>query len=107
MQSGVSFSYGLYPSGQGTKLPYVDRPYHLPPYATNKTDIDEQNYALPNAHQIIPIKFDDKVVLKDCTNWDDLVNKVYEKKALEHEEMNLTYYPFLKKMTQLFFKNQT
>ena len=40
MQSAVSFSYRLYPAGQGTKLPYVDRPYHLPPYATNKTDIN-------------------------------------------------------------------
>ncbi len=39
MQSGVSFAYGIYPPGQGTKLPYVDRPYHLPPYKTNKTDI--------------------------------------------------------------------
>ena len=39
LQSGVSFSYGLYPPGNGPKLPYVDRPYHLPPYASNTTDI--------------------------------------------------------------------
>lgn len=77
IQSGVSFSYGLYPAGQGAKMPYVDRPYHLPPYATNKTDIDEQNCALPDCHSIIPIKFDDKVILKDCTNWDDLVDQIF------------------------------
>lgn len=35
------------------------------------------------------------------------MKEVYEKRNLEHEEMNLTYYPFLKKMTQLFFKNQS
>jgi hypothetical protein len=29
---------GLYPDGQGPRIPYVDRPYHLPPYS-NKTDI--------------------------------------------------------------------
>lgn len=40
MQSAVSFSYGLYPVGDGTKLPNVDPAYHLPPYATNHTDIE-------------------------------------------------------------------
>jgi hypothetical protein len=81
MQSGVSFSYGLYP-GRGTKLPYVDRPYHLAPYATNRTDIDEEKFALPNEHQIIPIKFDDQIILKDCSNWDELVGKIYEQRKL-------------------------
>lgn len=72
----------MYPAGQGTRLPYVERPYHLPPYATNKTDIDEQNMALPLGHQIIPVKFDAKVVLKDCDNWDDLVDQVIKTRSL-------------------------
>lgn len=35
------------------------------------------------------------------------MRQVFEQRKLEHEEMNLTYFPFLKKMTQLFFKNQS
>ena len=47
------------------------------------------------------------MILKDCTNWDELVNQVIQKKQLEYDEMNTTYAPFLKRMTQLFFKNET
>lgn len=97
----------MYPGGYGTRLPYVDRPYHLPPYATNKTDIDEQNMALPLGHQIIPIKFDNKVILKDCNNWDELTDQIKKARLLEYEDMNMTYYPFLKNLTKYFFKNQT
>lgn len=41
--------------------------------------------ALPLGHQIIPIKFDGKVVLKDCDNWDDLVDQVIKARSLEYE----------------------
>ncbi len=55
-------------------MPYADRKYHLPPY-TNKTDIAQQNVALPLAHQPVQISNDDKVILRDCSTYDDMVAK--------------------------------
>lgn len=63
--------------------------------------------ALPLGHQIIPIKFDNKVILKDCNNWDELTDQIKKARLLEYEDMNMTYYPFLKNLTKYFFKNQT
>jgi hypothetical protein len=38
ISSALSQLYGLYPPGNGPKLQYVQRKYHLPPF-TNQTDI--------------------------------------------------------------------
>lgn len=39
ISSALSQLYGIYPPGNGPKLQYVPRKYHLPPF-TNQTDID-------------------------------------------------------------------
>lgn len=69
MMSVQSLLYGLYPSGTGPRITYVDRYLHLPPYA-NKTDAEEQNYAFPNAFQPIKVKVNEKVMLANCPNYD-------------------------------------
>lgn len=61
--------YGLYPPGTGPRISFIDRKYHLPPYITNKTNIAEQNYALPNAHQTVKVKLNAKIMLSDCPNY--------------------------------------
>ena len=58
----MSQLYGLYPPGNGPKLQYVQRKYHLPPF-TNQTDLDEQNFAFPEGHQHIMINFDSNLML--------------------------------------------
>lgn len=58
LQSGISHIYGIYPSGAGPKMPYVKRNFHIPPYDNNTShDIDEQNFAFPYGHQLIPVKY--------------------------------------------------
>ncbi len=54
--SGLSHIYGVYQPGNGPRLDYVQRKYHLPPF-TNQTDIEEQNFAFPLGHQHIVMKF--------------------------------------------------
>lgn len=68
MNSIQSQLYGLYPPGSGTRLTYVNRSLHLPPYS-NKTDIEEQNYALPKGYQPIKVKQNQKIMLTDCPNY--------------------------------------
>jgi len=67
--SSISFMYGLYPAGTGPKMSYVNRNYHLPPYS-NKTDSQEQNFALPNGHQQIKTKVNEHIILSDCPNYE-------------------------------------
>ena len=45
----------------------MDKKYRLPPF-NNKTDIDEQNFALPFAYQDIPIKFNQAIMKDSCKN---------------------------------------
>jgi hypothetical protein len=84
LESATSHMYGLYPLGNGPKLPYVDRPYHLPPYSTNQVDIKEQNFALPLGLQPIQVQVDPKVMLADCDNWDELVEKSKQRSIVEY-----------------------
>lgn len=63
----MSQLYGVYPLGTGPKLAQVDKQYYIPPF-TNKTDDKERNYALPNGYQVIPVKFDQRVMMDDCLN---------------------------------------
>lgn len=56
IMSGLSHIYGVYQPGNGPRLDYVQRKYHLPPF-TNQTDIEEQNFAFPLGHQHIVMKF--------------------------------------------------
>ena len=69
MGSAVSQLYGICPLASGAKLHLVDLKYHLPPY-NNKTDDIEQNFALPNGYQPIPIKFNPKFMKLLCENQD-------------------------------------
>ena len=75
--------YGLYPAGTGPKLIQVDKQYYIPPFS-NKTDDRERNYALPNGHQIIPIKFDQKVMMDDCLHQRDYITKNIETQLDEY-----------------------
>lgn len=69
MTSILSQMYGLYPPKTGPRLTYVDRIWHIPPYS-NKTDDEEQNYALPSGHQPIIIKQNSLIMLSDsCPNF--------------------------------------
>jgi hypothetical protein len=74
VESVIAQMYGLYPLGTGPKLLLVDRKYYLPPFSNN-TDSPEHNYAIPNAHQIIPVKFDEKVMMSNCQNAEREVQK--------------------------------
>lgn len=60
--------YGLYPPQTGPRLPPVERSWHLPPYS-NKTNIDEQNYALPNGHQPMPFRQNENLIVRSCPNY--------------------------------------
>lgn len=102
VQSVLSQLYGLYPAGTGPRLAIVDRQYYLPPFSSNRTDDPEHNYALPNAHQIIPVKFDQKVMMDDCKLQQDYVQRNIEIQILDYKEMNTTYLPFIRKMTEIF-----
>jgi hypothetical protein len=55
----------VYPAGTGQKLIAVDRQYYIPPFS-NKTDDQERNFALPNGYQVVPIKFDQRLMMDDC-----------------------------------------
>lgn len=93
--------YGLYPFGTGARLTYVNSYLHIPPYS-NKTDDPEQNYALPNAHSVIPVKINEKIITCDCPNYDKIEAKNFASIPEVVEEMNMTYYPFLKRMAAMF-----
>jgi hypothetical protein len=67
MQSVQSILFGLYPNGTGPRLTLVDREWHLPPFS-NKSDVQEQNYAFPGSFQPIPVKQNPRVMLQDCPN---------------------------------------
>jgi hypothetical protein len=58
-------------------------------------------------HQPIQVSFDDKVILRDCSTYDDMVAKNIQFQKETYDEMNMTYYPFLKKMASIFYKNRT
>lgn len=55
----------------------MDKQYYIPPF-NNKTDDREHNFALPNGHQIIPIKFDQRVMMDDCQNQRDYITRNIE-----------------------------
>lgn len=78
VQSVTSQLYGLYPAGSGPRLTLVDKEYYIPPFAGYKADYDEHNFALPNGHQIIPIKFDQRVMMDSCVNQQKEENKNIE-----------------------------
>ena len=40
-------------------------------------------------------------------NWDELINKSITARKADYDEMTATYTPFLRKLTTLFYKNQT
>ena len=91
----------MYPLGSGPRMLLVDLKYHLPPY-TNKTDDLEQNFALPNGYQPIPIKFDPKFMKRSCDNQDAEKEKNKELNIAAYNEMNITYYPFIQKLISIF-----
>ena len=64
----LSQFYGLYPPKTGPHLPFAERKWHLPPY-TNKTNIEEQNFALPNGHQPMPFKQNEHIIMRTCPNF--------------------------------------
>ena len=65
VQSAMCQLEGLYPLGTGPRLMVVDKKYRLPPY-NNTNDDPEQNFALPNGYQDIPVKFDPKIMKTNC-----------------------------------------
>lgn len=93
--------YGLYPPQTGPRLTFVDRYLRIPPYS-NKSDIDEQNYALPNAHQPVRVKTSEKAILSNCPNYMKFVDQNFEINKLATQEMNTTYYPFLRRLSTMF-----
>lgn len=62
MISALAMWNGIYPLGNGPKLIYVDRPYHLPPYS-NISDSTEQNFALPKGGNIMVVKLNSTLML--------------------------------------------
>lgn len=71
---------GLYPHGTGTQMPFVDKQWHLPPYS-NKTDASEQNFALPNGHQIAKVKLNEKIALGYCPRFNEYVQMNLDRTA--------------------------
>lgn len=55
MLSIQSQLYGLYPPGTGPRLTPVNKSYHLPPYS-NKSDVEERNFAFSHGFQPIKVK---------------------------------------------------
>ena len=101
VQSAMCQLEGFYPLGSGPRLVLVDKEYHLPPYS-NTTDDAEQNFALPNGYQDIPIKFDPKLMKKDCAGEAEQKQKNKEANIAAYNEMNITYYPFIQKLVSIF-----
>lgn len=62
----------------------------------------EQNYALPNGYQEIPIKFSQQLMKDECDNEFKEIDKNIEKGIAEYNYMNTTYYPFILRMTRMF-----
>ena len=88
-QSGISFMHGFYPPGTGQKLNQVEKlDEHLPPYS-NKTDITEQNFALPNGQATINIKRAEKILLNpySCPNYEQMVQDNIDREKSAIEEM--------------------
>lgn len=101
ISSGLSQIYGIYPPGEGPRIPFIDQKYHLPPYS-NKSNVDEQNYALPNGHQPIEVKINNRVLVTDCPNYQKFVDQNMQRYQGEISEMLMTYRPFFDKMAPMF-----
>ena len=70
----------------------VDKEYRLPPY-NDTTDGPEQNFALPHVYQDAPVKFNLKIMKKDCAGDAERKQKNKEAGITEYNEMNITDYP--------------
>ena len=57
IMSGMANLYGMYPLGTGQKLEPAQKKYRLPPFSTNTTDADEDEFALPQGLYIQPVSF--------------------------------------------------
>jgi hypothetical protein len=60
--------------GSGGKIPQVPKEYFIPPYTISK-DCDEQEFILPKGYLPFAIAINDSVVMTDCVNWDNLIQK--------------------------------
>lgn len=59
--------YGIYGLGTGPQLLKVNPDYYLPAYS-NKTNSKDTTFAIPSGYQIISIKFDQRVMMNDCSH---------------------------------------
>jgi hypothetical protein len=82
-------------------MPTVDSSYHLPPYSNN-SDSSEQLFALPEGYRTIPVYVNEDIDLTDCANIKKEQEKNINYQIETYREMNLTYYPFLKRMASVF-----
>jgi hypothetical protein len=90
----------LYPLGNGQRLLPTNVKFHLPPYSYS-TDIQEQNYALPEGQLIHRSKFN-SALLENCPNADIEKERNIRQQLDDYNEMVLIYTPFLKKMASVF-----
>lgn len=100
IQSALANLYGMYPLGNGQALNPAEEKYRIPPYS-QKQDVDEEFFALPQGQLVQPITYSSALV-EDCPNEDDLVEQNINHQLATYKEMILTYTPFLKKMATTF-----